>query len=105
MTETQRRGIKNITDTNSAQEFFSDNKDLLKSLQDFYKDKNAPAVAKFLETLTNAATSVKQVDGKDLRIEKINNQLHFNIGDSKIQIDNSTGNLAPGSIISSTQKV
>lgn len=106
MTESQKRGLQNITDTGTAQEFFSSNTDLLKSMQDFYKGKDAPDVSKFLETIANSASVVgKQIDGENLRIEKVNNELHFKVGDKTIKIGQ-TGLLAPGSTtLTQSQKI
>lgn len=87
MTESQKRGLQNITDTGTAQEFFSNNTELLKSMQDFYKGKDATDVSKFLHTIANTATANgKQIDGKDLHVEKVLNELHFKVGDETIKI-------------------
>lgn len=106
MTETQKRGMQNIKDANSAQEFFSENKELLKSMEDHFKSKNAPAVSKFLETIANvAAISGKQIDGEDLHVEKTGNELHFKIGDSSpIKINATTGNPTSNTILTVKQK-
>lgn len=83
ITESQKRGLQNITDTGTAQEFFSSNTELLKSMQDFYKSKDAADVSKFLETIANTASVAgKQINGKDLLVERDGNHLQFKIGET-----------------------
>ena len=62
MTEQQKRQLQSITDTSTAQEFFSNNTELLRSMQDFYKSKDAADVSKFLQTIANTTS----VGGKQI---------------------------------------
>jgi len=105
MTEQQKRQLQSITDTSTAQEFFSNNTELLRSMQDFYKSKDAADVSKFLQTIANT-TSVggKQINWKDLVVERDGNRLQFKIGESNAFRIGSDGKIIDWVVVDSTQK-